>query len=218
MTDYATYQPSLHPTALAGPYGLSWGRSQGTMKDRVITLATDALDAGLVLRCPDDALPLLAADVALERLPLDDADTYRARIQGAWETWRWAGTRTALALVFAALNPSGSTRLATAHELARSPWAQWWAFLSQPDPMARRVWGAPGTWGVGIWGAQNPTLGATNSDRALVRTVRRLARRFSNARDRGWVVTLQSSPGVWGAPAVWGAPGVWGARNLRWRI
>ena len=52
MTLYRDYQPALHPTALAGPYGTSWGASQGEMKDRVITLAIDAVDAGLVLRAP----------------------------------------------------------------------------------------------------------------------------------------------------------------------
>jgi len=211
MTSYADYQPGLYPTGLAGPWGTAWGRSQGTMKDRVITLAIDAVDAGLVLRCPDDALPLLGADVSLEQLPLDDADSYRARIAAAWETWRWAGTRTALTLVFAQLNPEGSTRIATAHELGRTPWAQWWAFLTQPSPPGPRTWSTSGSWGHGVWGSAVP--------RATVRTVRRLARQFSNARDRGWAVALRSSPGVWGAPSTWNAgAGTWGARNPRWRV
>lgn len=208
MTDYATYQPSLHPTGLAGPYGLAWGASQGTMKDRVITLATDALDAGLVLRCTADALPLLGADVALEQLPGETSTSYRARILGAWDTWPWAGTRTGLESVFTLLGLT--VTLATATELSRLPWAQWFAFASATG-WTRRAWtSGTATWGSGVWGST-----ATRDD---VRRVRRFARRFSNARDRGWVVILQSSPGVWGAPAVWGAPGVWGARNPRWRV
>jgi hypothetical protein len=210
MTLYADFQPGLYPTGLAGPYGTAWGRSQGAMKDRVITLAIDAVDAGLVLRCPADALPLLGEDVALPRLPLDTDDSYRSRVSAAWDTWPWAGTRTGLLNVFGLLNPTVTVRIATAHELHRTPWAQWFAFVAQPTIAHRRFWGAPGKWGEGTWGS--------DAERFVVRSIRRELRRFSNARDRGWVVILRSSPGVWGAPSVWGAPGVWGGRNARWRI
>ena len=208
MTLYRDYQPALHPTALAGPYGTSWGASQGEMKDRVVTLAVDAVDAGLVLRAPDDALGYLGADVALERLPGEPDARYRARIAAAWAPWPWAGTATALVTVFAQVG-SVSTRLATAHELGRVPWAQWWAFLTLPHPFARRAWGAPGKWGAGVWGS--------TASRDNARTAKRLARQFSNARDRGWIVFLITSPGVWGAPGKWGT-GTWGGRNVRWRI
>ena len=208
MTDYADYQPGLYPTALAGPYGTAWGSSQGTMKDRVITLAIDAVDAGLVLRCTDDALPMLGADVSLEQLPGETSTAYRTRIAGAWDTWPWAGTRTGLETVFTLLGLT--VRLATAAELGRTPWAQWWAFASATG-WIRRTWKTGSEfWGSGVWGST-----ATRDD---VRRIRRFARQFSNARDRGWVVILQSSPGVWGAPSTWGAPGVWGARNPRWRV
>lgn len=208
MTDYADYQPGLYPTALAGPYGTAWGSSQGTMKDRVITLAIDAVDAGLVLRCTDDALPMLGADVSLEQLPGELDAAYRTRIAGAWDTWPWAGTRAGLETVFTLLGLT--VRLATAAELGRTPWAQWWAFASATG-WIRRTWKTGSEfWGSGVWGST-----ATRDD---VRRIRRFARQFSNARDRGWVVILQSSPGVWGAPSTWGAPGVWGARNPRWRV
>ena len=211
MTLYRDYQPALHPTALAGPYGTAWGASQGTMKDRVVTLAADAVDTGLVLRAPDDALPLLGADVALEQYPTEEADEYRARILAAWDVWPWAGTRTALELVIVQLGYENA-RLSTAHELGRSPWAQWWAFLTLGgDAITLRAWDAGESWGTGVWGS--------TADRDDVRRTRRALRRFSNARDRGWVVLLQSDPGVWGAPSVWDAgTGTWGARNPRWRI
>ena len=212
MTSYATYQPSLYPTALADPYGQSWGRAQGVMKDRLATLAADAVDMGLVLRAPADALPYLADDAGgLERFPIDDDASHRARIASAWTLWPWAGTRYALEVVFGLLNPSpGTTRIATARELNRAPWAQWWAFVSQASPVALRNWDASSTWGSGVWGS----LAA----RTFVATVRRFARRFANARDIGWAVTLRSSPGVWGTPGTWGAPSTWGGRNPRWRI
>ena len=212
MTSYATYQPSLYPTALADPYGQSWGRAQGVMKDRLATLAADAVDMGLVLRAPADALPYLADDAGgLERFPIDNDASHRARIASAWTLWPWAGTRHALEVVFGLLNPSpGTTRIATARELNRAPWAQWWAFVSQASPVALRNWDASSTWGSGVWGSL--------AERTFVATVRRFARRFANARDIGWAVTLRSSPGVWGTPGTWGAPSTWGGRNPRWRI
>ena len=208
MTLYRDYQPALHPTALAGPYGTSWGASQGTMKDRVVTLAVDAVTAGLVLLTPADGLPLLAADVSLEPLPDETNDSLRQRIAGAWTTWSFAGTRTAIETVLVQLG-AVSYRVATAHELGRNPWAQWFAFVTLPHTPSRRQWGAPEAWGDGVWGS--------NTDRASVRRTRRALRQFMNARDRGWVVIPLSSPGVWGAPAKWGT-GTWGGRNVRWRI
>lgn len=209
MDTFADYQPALYPTALQDPYGQSWGRAHGTMKDRTVTLAVGAVDAGMVLRAPEDALPYLGADVALEQLPGESSASYRTRIAAAWSVWPWAGTRTALVTVFAQLYPTATTHLATASELSRAPWAQWWAFIT-PSTLTRRAWGAPATWGSGVWGS--------TATRTSVRTARRLARQFSNARDRGWIVSLLSSPGVWGAPATWGAPGVWGGRNPRWSV
>jgi len=143
----------------------------------------------------------------LEQLPSETAAAYRARILGAWDTWPWAGTRTGLEAVFTLLGMTVTVK--TAHELARTPWAQWFAFATATG-WTRRAWAAAtSTWGSGVWGST-----ATRDD---VHRVRRLARRFSNARDIGWVVSLVTTPGVWGAPAVWGT-GTWGGRNPRWRI
>lgn len=202
----AVYQADLQP--LQGRWARAWGRSLGAEKDRTVERARQAVLAGAVTRCPADALPLLGADAQLEQLPGETAASFRARIAGAWDTWPWAGTRTGLGTIFTLLGLT--VRLATAAELSRTPWAQWWAFASGTG-WTRRVWGAATkAWGSGVWGST-----ATRDD---VRRVRRFARQFSNARDRGWVVILQSSPGVWGAPSTWGAPGVWGARNPRWRV
>lgn len=202
----AVYQADIQP--LQGRWARAWGRSLGAEKDTTIERARQAVLAGAVTRCPADALPLLGADAQLEQLPGETDTSYRARILGAWDTWPWAGTRTGLETVFTLLGLT--VRLATAAELGRTPWAQWWAFASATG-WIRRTWKTGSEfWGSGVWGST-----ATRDD---VRRIRRFARQFSNARDRGWVVILQSSPGVWGAPSTWGAPGVWGARNPRWRV
>ena len=206
-TTLAAYQADLTP--FQGRWGRAWALSVGASKDVTVERARQAVLAGAVTRAPADALPLLGADVSLERLPGELDTSYRSRIAGAWEAWRFAGTRTAVETVLVQLGYSDA-RVATAHDLGRVPWAQWWAFLTLGgDPVTRRTWDTGSTWGSGVWGS--------SAGRDDVRRTRRALRRFSNARDRGWVVLLQSTPGVWGAPATWGT-GTWGARNPRWRI
>lgn len=205
-TTLAAYQADLTP--LQGRWGRAWALSVGASKDVTVERARQAVLAGAVSRAPADALPLLGADVALPRIPLESDAEYRVRIAGAWETWRWAGTRTALELV--ATQFELTVRITTAHDLGRVPWAQWFMFTDMAAPFVRRAWDTASTWGSGVWGS--------DASREGVRAIKAQLRRFSNARDRGWFVTLQSTPGVWGAPSTWGAPGVWGGRNPRWRI
>ena len=217
MTDYADYQPGLYPTALAGPYGTAWGSSQGTMKDRVITLAIDAVDAGLVLRCTDDALPLLGADAQLEQLPGELDAAYRTRIAGAWDTWPWAGTRTGLLTVATQLGYANAVLL-TAREwgvpLASTLWARWWLLVAPTDHafLAEDAWGT-GTWGDGgTWGSD-----ATVAEVALHR---RSFRQFTNARDIGWLRFAFNNTDYWGDPGGIFNHGKWGSdpAYVEWRV
>lgn len=217
MTDYADYQPGLYPTALAGPYGTAWGSSQGTMKDRVITLAIDAVDAGLVLRCTDDALPMLGADVSLEQLPGELDAAYRTRIAGAWDTWPWAGTRTGLLTVATQLGYANAVLL-TAREwgvpLASTLWARWWLLVAPTDHafLAEDAWGT-GTWGDGgTWGSD-----ATEAEVALHR---RAFRQFTNARDLGWLRFAFNNTDYWGDPDGIFNHGKWGSdpAYVEWRV
>ena len=197
MTSYADYQPSLYPTALQDPYGQSWGRAQGVMKDRLATLAADAVDMGLVLRAPADALPYLADDAGgLERGPVEDTDEHRTRISQAWETWPWAGTRYALTVVAAQLDFAGVT-IRTAREWGMSDaaklWARWWVLVTQNGPFASDgTWADAGTWDDG---------GTWDSDASLdsVSQIRRFFRQMSNARDVGFVRLLfDDNTDYWG--------------------
>ncbi|MDB4929450.1 MAG: hypothetical protein JWM10_1934 [Myxococcaceae bacterium] len=218
MTLYVDYQPALYPTALSDPYGRAWGASQGTMKDRVVTLAVDAVDAGLVLRAPADALPLLGADVALDQLPDETTDSYRTRIAGAWETWRWAGTETALRLVATQLG-ADPVVIVTAHTwpMGRPDlWARWWLLVRDVDlphtPAPEDPWGT-GTWGDGgTWGSTVPPEGVAQVQRAF--------RKFTNARDAGWVRIAFGDTDYWGDPDGTFAHGTWGdsAPFVEWRI
>jgi hypothetical protein len=89
---YATYLPSLLRGPLAGPWGSRWFAAVGAALDSALDAA---LDAGTLVGpggAPDDALADLGADRAIGRIAGETTATYRARLQGAWETWTWAGT------------------------------------------------------------------------------------------------------------------------------
>lgn len=221
MTSYATYQPSLYPTALADPYGQSWGRAQGVMKDRLATLAADAVDMGLVLRAPADALPYLADDAGgLVRLPTETDDEHRVRISQAWDVWPWAGTETGLAVVARQLGTPDPVVFFTgrAWPMGRPDlWARWWILVPPlATPYATDgVWGDPGTYGDGgTWGS--------DATPAEVERTRRALRQFSNARDVGHVRFAFGSTDYYGDGGVWDGTGDddWGDTHpyLEWRI
>lgn len=215
-TTLAAYQADLTP--LQGRWGRAWALSVGASKDVTVERARQAVLAGAVTRAPADALPLLGADVSLERLPGELDTSYRARIAGAWETWRWAGTETALRLVAAQVG-AASIVIVTAHTwpMGRPDlWARWWLLVRDVDlphpPAAEDAWGS-GTWGDGgTWGSTVPPEGVAQVQRAF--------RRFTNARDQGWVRIAFGDTDYWGDPDGTFAHGTWGdsVPFVEWRI
>jgi hypothetical protein len=67
MTTYRDWQPSLHPTGLAGTWGLAWGATLGEAKDTALAAAKDGVKARFVDLAPSDALPHLGADTQIDR-------------------------------------------------------------------------------------------------------------------------------------------------------
>ncbi|MDO9016686.1 MAG: phage tail protein [Deltaproteobacteria bacterium] len=201
MTLYRDYQPALYPTALQDPYGQTWGRVQGAMKDRVITLAADAVDAGLVLRCTNDALPLLGADVSLEQFPTEDADEYRVRISQAWDVWPWAGTETGLAVVAEQLGVAPPVVFVTGRTWPQGRpdlWARWWILV----PVLATPYSPDGTWAdAGTW----DDGGTWDSDATPeeVERSRRALRQFTNARDVGHLRFAFNTTDYWDDGGVW---------------
>lgn len=201
MSTFALRQPGLHPTALRGPWGVAFGASFGAAKDVVVTYAKLAVKAGFVLLAPDDALVGLGADVALEQLPFEGTDLYRTRIAAAWDTWPWAGTRTAVETVADQLDFHG-VYIFTAREWgvpdAATLWARWWVLVTLDDPFASDgAWDDAGTWDDGgTWDSDAPP--------EAIATMRRLFRRFANARDRGAVRFSLSSTDYYDDGGVWG--------------
>lgn len=91
-TTFKGYQAALHPTHLAGPWGIAWGQSLGTVKDGVRASFAYAVKAHFITVCPTDGLPAIGYERGLERGPSESTPTYRLRLQGAWEAWTWGGT------------------------------------------------------------------------------------------------------------------------------
>lgn len=208
MSTFAERQPGLYPTALAGRWGRRWGAAFGAQKDAVVTAAKDAVKSGFVRLAPADALPRHAADAALPLLPGESDAALRLRIAGAWDFWPAAGTLAGLETA-ADLLGYVDRAIHTARDLSRDPWAQWFLFTTDHS-IALRAWGAPATWGTGVWGS--------DASRDYARRVRGLLRLVSNARDRGWVVLSLNTPGWWGS-GTWSAGSAsWGGKNIRWKV
>ena len=207
MSSFAERQPGLHPTALRNRWGAAWGRAFGLEKDDVVTAAKLAVRSGFVDDAPADALPRHAADVALPQLA-GEADTdLRARIATAWDFWPTAGRLDGLTVSVGLLGYA-TVEIRTATQFGLARWAQWF-IVAYGTGVKTRQWGAPATWGSGVWGS--------DATRERVRAARRFLRLIANARDIGWLIFSSSTPGVWGL-GTWGAPAVWGGAVTRWRI
>lgn len=211
MSTHTSYLTGLLRGPLAGPWGTRWVTSLGGVLDA----ASDAQqDAGL-LRGPadaqDDALPLFgAARGGLAQLPGETLDAWRARLIDAWESWRWAGTRTGLELAVTQLGWTTFVLRTTREWAPDAPpdgdaarWARWWLLLPEATHgFALDVWDDPGTWDDG---------GTWDTDATLddVARITLHLRRQTNARERGYVRLFFDADGdVWGPDTPFDS-GVW---------
>lgn len=185
MTTYRQLQSESAPKALRGKRGSAWMRAHGRAKDWTQDAVRQAVRAGLVAVAPVDALGYDGNERNLPRYPGDTDETYRARLQRAWELWQQAGTRPGLLAVLDALGFANA-----AIHTARDPippgesswppdgdpsnWSRFWVFLdvsagSNPFNWQRVPWGSR-RWGDGwTWGST-----ATRAQISLVRSVIRL--------------------------------------------
>jgi hypothetical protein len=101
MPTFADYESSeLAPGWLRDPWGAALLKARGAQKDWL----ADALKQGVKARMPGaaplDALPLIGRERGITRGRTETVDSYRARLRGAWEAWRWAGTPYGMLLAF----------------------------------------------------------------------------------------------------------------------
>lgn len=227
MTTYREWQPSLHPTGLAGTWGLAWGATLGEAKDTALAQAKDATKARFVDLAPSDALPYLGADTQIDRAPGEAEASWRDRIRGAWESWRWVGTRYGIGRAVSLLG-YGWPAVWTQRELPRPELAAMWARMTLVFT-GRESWGAEAAWGAFDWAARlvQPIEGALTAE---TRTqLRQVLRRWIGARDHVTSVVVAFGAtlwglGVWGEftwgdgdaePVEWFAP-AWGSDEAAW--
>lgn len=104
---------SLTPPWLWGKWGKRWAYAIGSVLDPLVPQMGDALNCRLVLDAPADALPWIGWERNIDRGPDETDASYRARLQDAWETWKYAGTDWGVARVFVALGWSLPSLTAT---------------------------------------------------------------------------------------------------------
>ncbi len=224
---YRVFQPSILPAPLRGPNGTAWSAGLGATKDTIVERAKDAVEAGLVVDAPADALPGLGRDARVDRAPGEAEDSWRDRIRGAWESWRWVGTRYGIGRAVFLLG-YGWPAIWTQRELPRPELAASWARMTLVFT-GRETWGAEAAWGAFDWAARlvQPIEGALTAE---TRTqLRYVLRTWINARDHVTSVVIAFGAtlwglGVWGEftwgdgdaePEEWFAP-AWGSDEATW--
>ena len=95
---------ALFPTWFtSGKWGGRWATAVGSIFDPLKDLAKEAVKAGFVLHCGDDALSYHGRARSLPRSDGESDDAYRLRLSLAWSTWQWAGTDYGIMLSFEAM-------------------------------------------------------------------------------------------------------------------
>jgi hypothetical protein len=217
MADYADYEVQRAPAWLRGPLGSGWLSAHGYLKDALVEGARQAVRARFVTRAPVDALPVLASERSLERMPPDTEAAWRARLGQAWELWAYAGTRKGVREALERTGYATSVVVYDALEWPTGPgavsWAVFWVVLSGHDWVSDGVWSDPGVWGDGgTWGST-----ATPDEVARVQRLI-LLWKPAHARCAGVIVLLSGE--VWGVPldGLWGDPGTWGGTSAVWLL
>jgi hypothetical protein len=101
MPTFAEYlAETLAPGWLQDERGAAFLRAFGAAQDAEVALLKEAVKARMPGLCPSDALALLALERGIEHGAAEDEASFRARVKGAWDVWRWAGTPYGLLLAF----------------------------------------------------------------------------------------------------------------------
>lgn len=99
---YADWLQRIQPPWLHGERGQAWARALGSALDRAVDGAVEAVQVRHPSYAPEDVLALIGEDRGIPRLPSDEPlELWRARVRGAWDWWRWGGTRRGLELALA---------------------------------------------------------------------------------------------------------------------
>jgi len=198
-----------------GPRGEALSTVVARRFDDAVARARAAAKLDLPSEAPDDALPYSGRDRQIERMPGEDLDVYRRRIEAAWVTWSWQGTRYGTAYTVG-LFGYGRPVVLTVRDYIIPGWpARQWAVL-------RLLWTGRATWGSGQWGGfqwggprqfQPIELVDTATLRSQLRPV---LRKWIGGRDRVRELIIANGAPLWGRVR-WGGF-QWGSNGPSRRI
>lgn len=219
MSTYAQWQPTLHPTALRGPWGERWAAGLGAEKDDALALAKDAVKARFVGLAPSDSLDRVGADRGLDRALDDETDaSWRERIRGAWESWSWLGTRYGIGQAVGLLGygyPSVYSHAQLPSDGNTARWARVTLIFR-----GLGAWDGSATWnGDATWDAYRAADGAETADPDVIRPqLRRVVRQWINARDVCDRVLVTFGGLLWNIDILWDGDDVWdaGDGSIEW--
>lgn len=209
MSTYREWQPSLHPTSLAGRWGSAWGAALGAEKDRLLGLAREAVTVRGLPERDRAALDAGGADRGIPRLAGEGLDAYRDRLRGAWESWSWAGTARGIRETLLLGGLGGATIYAN-RVMPRAPGAHLWARYTLVFS-GRATWDAEVTWDDGgtDWdGVYKAAVGDLDVEDARAR-LWPILRTWSSARDRVTSVIVARGSYLWDTEDTWDSPITW---------
>jgi hypothetical protein len=229
-TGYQTYLQALVPTAFQDAVGQAFVGALASGVDAAIDRIAQSVKAKLSGLSPADALAAVGAERIIERGPNETDAAYVARLQGAWDTWPWAGTPYGMLQAFKGLGyPNTGVVIAQVRGgrvcsldaggnlvVAAAGNALWCTdSLKDPygSPYDQPFWSkfdvifvSPflASWGAGA------TLPGSSSDE--VNRIRRLIAAWKPAHATCNRIAVLTTSKWWGYPVsqVWGAAGNWG--------
>lgn len=131
MPSYKDYQRELMPPWLKGPNGTAWAEAHGEAKDALVQRLVDAVKAHFITYAPEDGLALIGKERMIERYPGEDVESYRGRLQGAFDSW---GQATTIPGVKAAVEGFGlSATVSLVRDVDPARWAEFDVTAWGPD-------------------------------------------------------------------------------------
>lgn len=231
---YREYMTRL-PTVpwFQGFFGSRWLYMIGLTFDALSEATKLATKARFVETAPDDAIPLLGRDNAIEPGLDESLDAYRERVGDAWEVWPQAGTEAGLLGQLRAWLPNTEIALISNREWSVSPvgrpatgdkvaisgddwWSRMWVIIG---PQTRwdhdGTWAEPGTWDDG--GTWDSTAFSFEIEAA-----KRIVTTWKAGHEYvPTIIVLTPDAELWDYPqGTWGEPGFWndGIGVIRWEI
>ena len=213
---YSQYLLGIVPRWLRGRFGGGWMESHGLVLDGLIEGARQAVLSRFVTRAPADALPYLASERQLERMPGQTEANWRQTLLDAWNLWVWAGTKRGIRDAVLRTGYATDVAVYNAHEWPDGPnvqgWATFWVTLSGVAWTNDGVWDDPGVWDDG--GTWDSTATIDEVDRVLRQV---LLWKPAEAYCGGVIVVLNGE--LWDWPeGTWDDPGgTWDAESVIWQ-